>query len=172
LKIDNVKLLSTLKYVNIWGRGNKIVIGENVWANPDKTTRVWGGSDNSNTTTNYPTNVVVLSADWDYVCGGGRKNIPAGTTVTIGGTANVGTLYGGGVENSTVGTPNGENTDVNIFIEGGTVGTLYGGNIIAIAVFKCGLNYCVAELSRQAGNGLCWMALEISIGLNIMFSKK
>ena len=130
LKIDNVKLLSTLQYVNIWGRGNKIVIGENVWVNPNKTTRVWGGSDSNNTTTGYPTNVVVLSADWDYVCGGGRKNIPAGTTVTIGGTANVGTLYGGGMENSTVGTPNGENTDVNIFIEGGTVGTLYGGNLV------------------------------------------
>ena len=128
LKIDNVHLETNFAGWNLYGRGNKIVIGENVTTEDGEDFRIYGGSDTNNSTTTCPTNVVIESGNWHLVCGGGHGDIPNGTTVTVRGNANISTLYGGGTERSTVGTPDGQNTDVNIYVEGGNIGALYGGN--------------------------------------------
>ena len=134
LKIDNVNLvlygLGNQKF-ELYGRGNKIVIGENV--NTDdlmghSPPYIYGGSrTNDSTTSGYPTNVVVTSGRWGLVMGGGGADVNDGTQVTIRDTAEVGIIYGGGIDDGDVNKGSSENA-TNVYIEGGKVTEVYGGN--------------------------------------------
>ena len=135
LKIDNVELklntaIESQKF-ELYGRGNKIVIGENV--NTDHIMAhspgyIYGGSrTNDSTTSGFPTNVVVTSGRWGLVMGGGGADVNDGTQVTIRDTAEVGIIYGGGIEKGDVNKGSSENA-TNVYIEGGRVGEVYGGN--------------------------------------------
>ena len=134
LKIDNVNLvlygLGNQKF-ELYGRGNKIVIGENV--NTDDLMShsppyIYGGSrTNDSTTSGYPTNVVVTSGRWGLVMGGGGADVNDGTQVTIRDTAEVGIVYGGGIDDGDVSKGSSQNA-TNVYIEGGNVTEVYGGN--------------------------------------------
>ena len=144
IKFDNIKLeyckvnvASQLQ--NLYGRGNKFVIGENVTTESGKTWKLYGGTEHSNILIqngrpDVMTNVVVASGDWGYVFGGGEGPTGCGTQVTIRGTANVDNVYGGGERKGSIGinSANEHMTDhgVNVYIEGGNVGNLYGGSAI------------------------------------------
>ena len=132
-----MNILSQLQ--NLYGRGNKFVIGENVTTESGKTWKLYGGTEHSdiliqNGRPDVMTNVVVASGDWGYVFGGGEGPTGCGTQVTIRGTANVDNVYGGGERKGSIGinSANEHMTDhgVNVYIEGGNVGNLYGGSAI------------------------------------------
>lgn len=141
LKLDNL----TLEYCkvdllvtdqDIYARGNKLVIGENITTESGKTWRIYGGTEHQNLSAegrpHVITNVVVASGDWDYVYGGGDGPTGKGTQVTIRDAANVANVYGGGERKGSVGLDdeNAVGDGIHVYIEGGTVGTVYGGSAI------------------------------------------
>lgn len=135
LKIDNVSLLTSFDNPDIHARGNKLVIGENVTTNPTKRWRIFGGAtqydandEETHSNTNYITNVIVNSGTWAYVYGGGLRDTNHGTQVTIRNEAVVGTVYGGGRVEGDINNLDNLDDVVNIYIEGGTVGEVFGGS--------------------------------------------
>ena len=145
-KLDHLALeyckvnLSTIQ--NIFSRGNKIVIGEGITTESGADWRIYGGTEHDQAfeETGRPqvlTNVVVASGDWGHVFGGGEGPTGRGTQVTIRGNANVENVYGGGERRGSIGLQDyaernsgvlGEGT--NVYVEGGSVGNLWGGNWI------------------------------------------
>ena len=108
--------------------------------------RVFGGAEHqtvfsaSEPKTIYPTNLVLESGRWDEVYGGGRANTAYGTNVTVRGDADILYLAGGGDDEGQVGvweldSSKGDaalkGTGVNVYVENGTVGNLYGGSRVA-----------------------------------------
>ena len=135
IKIDNVELklneaIESQKF-ELYGRGNKIVIGENV--NTDHIMAnspgyIYGGSrSNDSTTKDVPTNVVVTSGRWGLVMGGGGADTNGGTQVTIRDTAEVDIIYGGGIDEGDIKKGSSEHAS-SVYIEGGNVTEVYGGN--------------------------------------------
>ena len=147
-KLDNIDLLycrvNLTNKMNLYGRGNKFVIGENVSTESGKLWKLYGGTEHNRDLSgdgrpDVITNVVVASGNWDYVFGGGEGATGTGTQVTIRGDANVQNVYGGGERKGSVGidepTVNGaqgnpNNPGINVYVEGGNVDTLYGGSAI------------------------------------------
>ncbi len=139
-KIDNINLeycrinlLSQLQ--NLYARGNKLVIGENVTTESGKTWKIYGGTEHdelfNHGRPDILTNVVVASGNWGSVFGGGEGPAGRGTQVTIRGNATVGNVYGGGERKGSIGTnETGIGDGVNVYVEGGTVTNLYGGSAI------------------------------------------
>lgn len=135
LKLDNVSLLTSFDNPDIHARGNKLVIGENVSTNPTKRWRIFGGAtqydandEETHSNTNYITNVIVNSGTWAYVYGGGLRDTNHGTQVTIRNEAVVGTVYGGGRVEGDINNIDNLDYVVNIYIEGGVVGEVFGGS--------------------------------------------
>lgn len=147
-KLDNIDLLycrvNPINKMNLYGRGNKFVIGENVSTESGKLWKLYGGTEHNRDLSgdgrpDVVTNVVVASGNWDSVFGGGEGATGTGTQVTIRGDANVQNVYGGGERKGSVGidepTVNGaqgnpNNPGINVYVEGGNVDTLYGGSAI------------------------------------------
>ena len=147
-KLDNIDLLycrvNLINKMNLYGRGNKFVIGENVSTESGKLWKLYGGTEHNRDLSedgrpDVITNVVVASGNWDYVFGGGEGATGTGTQVTIRGDANVQNVYGGGERKGSVGIDepivnghkgNPNNPGINVYVEGGNVGTLYGGSAI------------------------------------------
>lgn len=142
LKYDHLSLtvISGLSQNNFFARGNKFVIGEGVTTQNTKTWRIHGGTEHNSLfeTTGRPenldTNIVVASADWDYIYGGGEGPTGRGTNVTIRGTASVDNVYGGGLRYGSIGLKDYAERNqgtvgngINVFVEDGTVGNLWGG---------------------------------------------
>ena len=145
-KLDNLALeyckvnLSTIQ--NLFARGNKLVIGEGITTESGADWRIYGGTEHDQAfeETGRPqvvTNVVVASGDWGHIFGGGEGPTGRGTQVTIRDDANVENVYGGGERRGSIGLQDyaernqgvlGEGT--NVYVEGGTVGNLWGGNWI------------------------------------------
>ncbi len=147
-KLDNIDLLycrvNPSNKMNLYGRGNKFVIGENVSTESGKLWKLYGGTEHNRDLSDDGrpddiTNVVVASGNWDYVFGGGEGATGTGTQATIRGDANVQNVYGGGERKGSVGIDeaivnghkgNPNNPGINVYVEGGNVGTLYGGSTI------------------------------------------
>lgn len=154
IKFDHLNYRSQLVSQNFWARGNKMVFGEG-FENVDNSIigdppifRVFGGAEHqtifseSEPKTIYPTNLVLESGRWDEVYGGGRANTAYGTNVTVRGDADIAYLAGGGDDEGQVGvweldSSKGDaslkGTGVNVYVENGTVGYLYGGSRVAHA---------------------------------------
>ena len=147
-KMDHLTYQSRLPSMNFWARGNKLVIGSGVTTNAhgiigqDTVFKIYGGAEHQTVFTQepkvlYPTNVVVESANWDEVFGGGKANTAYGTNVTVRGTANIAYLAGGGEDECQIavydqadgqGDESLKGVGANVYVEGGTVGTLFGGS--------------------------------------------
>ena len=143
-KLDHLDLefsiVSPSSKQNIFARGNKLVIGESVTTKSGGQWRIYGGTehDDAFASNGRPedvvTNVIVASGDWTYVFGGGEGPTGRGTQVTIRDNANVANVYGGGERRGSIGLK-GNNTNatnragVNVYVEGGTVGNLWGGSV-------------------------------------------
>lgn len=125
---------------NLYARGNKLVIGEGITTESGVEWRIYGGTEHAklNDTTGRPadlvTNVVVASGAWNYVFGGGEGPTGRGTQVTIRGNANVSNVYGGGERKGSIGLSDYAERNqgtvgngINVFVEDGTVGNLWGG---------------------------------------------
>ena len=153
LKFDHLTLDSgSFRRQNFYARGNKLVIGENVTTKATSTEliprnvdwRIYGGTEHNSDLANdgrpdVVTNNVVAGGHWNYVFGGGEGATGTGTQVTIRGNANVDYVYGGGERKGSVGIDepivnghkgNPNNPGINVYVEGGNVGTLYGGSAI------------------------------------------
>jgi hypothetical protein len=147
MKFDHVFLSSLLSSENLFARGNKLVIGEGITTESNVDWRIYGGSDYAQDiylshTNGFPeeclTNVVVADGNWNDVFGGGKGSTGRGTQVTIRGNANVAAnvanVYGGGEYRGSIGLKDQSESKIgdgiNVYIEGGTVGSLWGGNQI------------------------------------------
>ena len=153
VKFDNLTYQSRLSSMNFWARGNKFVIGENIVTLPhgvivvDTVYRIFGGAEHQTVftrepKTTYPTNIVIESAHWDEVFGGGMANTAYGTNVTVRGTADITYLAGGGDDECQVAVYDQDDTKgdaslkgvgVNVYLENGNVETLYGGSRVTPA---------------------------------------
>lgn len=145
LKIDQLYLtIMGFSRKNFYSRGNKFVIGEGVTTESGKDWRIYGGTEHNADLAgigrpDVMTNLVVASGDWNYVFGGGEGATGRGTRVTIRGNANVNNVYGGGERKGSIGINEdpGQGDDesenprgINVYVEGGNVGNLYGGSAI------------------------------------------
>ena len=155
MKFDNLylEIIPGISQMNFFARGNKLVMGEGLTTQGSKTWRIFGGTEHNrdlfpNGRPDIITDVVVASGHWDYVFGGGQGatgrgtdvngNVTSGTQVTIRGNASVDNVYGGGERKGSInidddpgpGSADTNGRGVNVFIEGGSVGTLYGGSAI------------------------------------------
>ena len=122
-KMDHLTYQSRLPSMNFWARGNKLVIGSGVTTNAhgiigqDTVFKIYGGAEHQTVFTQepkvlYPTNVVVESANWDEVFGGGEDECQIAVYDQADGQGDE-SLKGVGA---------------NVYVEGGTVGTLFGGS--------------------------------------------
>ena len=155
LNLEYCKVNALSRVQNLYGRGNKFVIGENVTTESGKTWKLYGGTEHSSSAItgqgrpDVITNIVVASGDWGYVFGGGEGPTGRGTQVTIRGDANVENVYGGGERKGSVGindTP-GTGQGINVYIEGGNVGNVFGGSAINGNKFLSGdgIPLCINE---------------------------
>lgn len=144
MKFDNL-YLSLLSFTrkNFYARGNKLVFGEGITTESNIDWRIYGGTEHAqlNDSTGRPadlvTNVVVASGAWNYIFGGGEGPTGRGTQVTIRGDANVANVYGGGERRGSIGLKDYAERNqgvlgagTNVYVEGGTVGNLWGGNCV------------------------------------------
>ncbi len=149
LKFDHINFTAEHPKQNLYGRGNKLVIGEGVTTTPTTSElipramdwRIYGGTEHNRDISgdgrpDLVTNIVAASGHWNYIFGGGEGATGTGTQVTVRGNAEVDNLYGGGERRGSIGVDepavsgdkgNPDNPGINVYIEDGAIGTLYGG---------------------------------------------